>query len=417
MIENIKLSFQGIWSHKLRSFLTMLGIIIGIASIIAIVSTILGTNRQIEQNLIGSGDKTVRVQVYQGDYPMEFTFEGIPEGLSPISEDTLASLQTINHVEGVSLYTSRQDFDSVSHLGQTLQGGVVYGVDATYLETSGFVMKQGRGFTDHDFQAFQKVAVLDENAADTLFQGEKAVGSVIEIKGTPFVVVGVVTSLEHFEPVISTVEDYYMYQTSSAGSVYVPTTTWPMVYGYDEPEKVLMKVDETSSMTTVGKKAADLLNQSMMIQDDTVAYKAENLLEQAKQIQQLSQSTNRMLVWIAGISLLVGGIGVMNIMLVSVTERTNEIGLKKAIGAPKRVILLQFLTEAVVLTSLGGMIGVAVGLLLAKLVSTLNAIPVVYSVSASVLSVLFSMTIGIVFGLIPASKAANLDPIEALRHE
>ena len=143
----------------------------------------------------------------------------------------------------------------------------------------------------------------------------------------------------------------------------------------------------------------------------------QDLQEQAKQIQQLSQSTNMMLIWIAGISLLVGGIGVMNIMLVSVTERTSEIGLKKAIGAGKGAILGQFLTEAVVLTSLGGLVGVLVGVILSKVISMLNGTPTAISPAAAILAVLFSMAIGIIFGMLPSYKAANLNPIDALRHE
>lgn len=170
-------------------------------------------------------------------------------------------------------------------------------------------------------------------------------------------------------------------------------------------------------MTGAGQKTADLLNGRLSVADENIKYKSENLLEQAKQIQQLSQSTNMMLIWIAGISLLVGGIGVMNIMLVSVTERTNEIGLKKAIGARKKMILMQFLTESVVLTSLGGILGVIVGIILAQVISKINVIPIAISVPAAILSVSFSMLIGIVFGIIPSYKAANLDPIEALRHE
>ena len=131
----------------------------------------------------------------------------------------------------------------------------------------------------------------------------------------------------------------------------------------------------------------------------------------------LSQSTNMMLIWIAGISLLVGGIGVMNIMLVSVTERTSEIGLKKAIGAGKGAILGQFLTEAVVLTSLGGLVGVLVGVILSKVISMLNGTPTAISPAAAILAVLFSMAIGIIFGMLPSYKAANLNPIDALRHE
>ena len=146
-------------------------------------------------------------------------------------------------------------------------------------------------------------------------------------------------------------------------------------------------------------------------------YRSEDLLEQAKQLQDLSNSTNQMLVWIASISLLVGGIGVMNIMLVSVTERTREIGLKKAIGAKKSRILWQFLTEAAVLTSLGGLLGIGLGLVLAKFIASLNGTISVIRLPADIIEVAFSMVIGVVFGLLPSVKAANLNPIDALRYE
>lgn len=198
---------------------------------------------------------------------------------------------------------------------------------------------------------------------------------------------------------------------------YIPKITWPIIYRYDEPENVVVKVESTDDMTSVGKKTADILNATLSVQDDTIKYKSEDLLEQAKEIQELGESTNSMLIWIAGISLLVGGIGVMNIMLVSVTERTSEIGLKKAIGARKSVILGQFLTEAAVLTSLGGIIGVIVGIILAQVISKVSETPVAISIPAAVGAVVFSMLIGIVFGMLPSYKAANLNPIEALRHE
>ena len=166
---------------------------------------------------------------------------------------------------------------------------------------------------------------------------------------------------------------------------------------------------------TIEDTKKDLLN--MYLGDNNVQYKATDVLEQAKQLQELSAATNQQLIWIASISLLVGGIGVMNIMLVSVTERTSEIGLKKAIGARKSVILTQFLTEAAVLTSLGGVIGVLVGVGLAQVISRISQTPVAISVPAIVLSVIFSMIIGIVFGLLPSIKAANLNPIDALRYE
>ena len=197
----------------------------------------------------------------------------------------------------------------------------------------------------------------------------------------------------------------------------MPESVWPVIYRYDEPQNLILKTDSADNMAAAGKAAQDILNSSMASSDGSAEYKAQDLLEQAKQIQQLSQSTNMMLIWIAGISLLVGGIGVMNIMLVSVTERTSEIGLKKAIGAGKGAILGQFLTEAVVLTSIGGLVGVIVGVILSKVISALNGTPTSINPAAAVLAVLFSMAIGIIFGILPSHKAANLNPIDALRHE
>ena len=213
------------------------------------------------------------------------------------------------------------------------------------------------------------------------------------------------------------IRDSYTYAQDSAGSVYVPATTWPIIYQYDEPQNVVLRVESTDDMTSAGKAGADLLNGYLSVSDTTIQYKAKDLMEQAQQIQELSSSTNTMLIWIAGISLIVGGIGVMNIMLVSVTERTQEIGLKKAIGARKSRILGQFLTEAAVLTSLGGLIGVLVGIILAQVISYVTTTPVAISVPAAVGAVAFSMVIGIVFGVFPSYKAANLNPIDALRHE
>lgn len=417
MLENLRLSFQGIWSHKMRSFLTMLGIIIGIAAIIAIVSTIKGTNEQIEQNLIGAGDNNVTVQLYQGDYSMDFSYDSIPSGVPVITQEALDQIKDLDEVEDASLFLSRQDYDGAYYKNTSLSGGYIMGVDNDYFNTAGMIMKSGRCFTDKDYSEFAKVAILDEDSAEALFQGENPIGKTIEIKQQPYIVVGIATKSEQFEPVINSIDDYYTYSQDSSGKIYVPSVTWPIIYRYDEPQQVLIKAKSTNDMTNAGKKSADILNGYLATSDDTIKYKSEDLLEQAKQIQQLSQSTNTMLIWIAGISLLVGGIGVMNIMLVSVTERTSEIGLKKAIGARKSVILGQFLTEAAVLTSLGGLIGVLVGIILAEIISKLSTTPVAISAPAAVGGVVFSMIIGIIFGLLPSYKAANLDPIEALRHE
>ena len=403
MLENIRLSFRGIWSHKMRSFLTMLGIIIGIAAIIAIVSTIQGTNEQIEKNLIGSGSNNVKVTLQKDGYDMDLSYETAPAGVTEVSAATLDSIKELDHVKNAALYRTRQASNAVYYLNTALSGGNITCVDDGYFDTANA----------------RRVALIDESVESSLFSGESALGKTVEIQGYPFTVVGVVTEKDSYDLVINSMDDYYMYaHDDSQGNVFVPSGTWPVIFGYDEPQNLLLKADSTDTMATVGKAAEEILNSNLNVTDGSdVTYKAQDLQEQAKQIQQLSQSTNMMLIWIAGISLLVGGIGVMNIMLVSVTERTSEIGLKKAIGAGKGAILGQFLTEAVVLTSLGGLVGVLVGVILSKVISMLNGTPTAISPAAAILAVLFSMAIGIIFGMLPSYKAANLNPIDALRHE
>ena len=416
MFENIRLAFQGIWGHKMRSVLTMLGIIIGIAAIITIVSTIKGTNEQIKENLIGAGNNVVTVQLNQGGYQYDMTWSGIPAGVRTITEETRKDLEKLSGVEKVSLYCARNYSDLV-YYRNTEFNGEVYGIDENYLNVYGYQVKTGRGFTENDYRNFRKVVLVDTTAVTNLFGGENPVGASIEIQGDVFTVVGVVALSEEFVPTINSINDYWMYADTSSGSIYLPLSTWPTVYRFDEPQNVAIKVKNTDVMTSAGKDAADLLTERQILdpENSDFDYRSQDMLEQAQQLQSMSESTNAQLIWIASISLLVGGIGVMNIMLVSVTERTSEIGLKKAIGAKKRRILFQFLTEAAVLTSLGGIIGVASGIGLAQLISQMMQIPVAIDVGAIAISVVFSMLIGVIFGLLPAVKAANLNPIEALR--
>lgn len=416
MLENVRLAFQGIWGHKLRSVLTMLGIIIGIAAIITIVSTIKGTNEQIKQNLIGAGNNVVTVQLNQNGNPIDLSWDAPPACVRPITEETRQELETIAGVELVSLYHSRGYTESTYYRNSQFNGTLL-GVDPHYLRALGYQIRSGRGFTEKDFAEFRKVAILDANAVSTLFTGgESPIGKALEIQGDVFTIIGVAAISQEFTPTINSINDYHMYSDSSSGSIYIPDSVWPLAFRFDEPQSVAIKVENTDVMTTAGKSAADLLTQRQIVGEDTgYDYRSQDILEKAQNLQKMSQATNTQLVWIASISLLVGGIGVMNIMLVSVTERTAEIGLKKAIGAKKRRILLQFLTEASVLTSLGGVIGVLTGVGMAELISHMMQIPVAISIPAIAISVAFSTLIGVVFGLLPATQAANLNPIEALR--
>ena len=415
MIENIRLAFQGIFSHKLRSFLTMLGVIIGIASIIAIVSTIQGTNEQIMQNLIGAGNNAVTISLMQGDgeYYMD---AGVPAGITPVSEEQKEAIRKLSKAADATFYLTRSYVDGVSSANASLSSARALGIDSHYLSTCGYEVYEGRPFVESDYACFHKVLLLDETASGILFPDEDPIGKIVEVRSEPFTVVGLIRKADKFQPVIESYEDYMTYTQEEYGMLLMPDASWPIVFLYDEPENCSVRAVRTEDMSSVGRDAESIMNQSVNGSND-ISYHAEDLLEKAKNRQELSASTNNLLIWVASIALLVGGIGVMNIMLVSVTERTSEIGLKKAIGARKKTILLQFLTESAVLTSMGGVIGVVVGIILSQVISRMTETPVSISVPAIILSVAFSMLIGIIFGILPSIKAANLNPIDALRSE
>ena len=418
MGENFRFAIQGIWAHKMRSFLTMLGVIIGIASIIAIVSTIQGTNRQIMDNLVGAGNNCVSVSLWQGDdtYNMEM---GKPDGVYPVSEEVREKIMSLDHVEKASFFNYRQWVSSIRRGTKSLQGGRTIGADPSYLSTNGYVIYRGRGLVDRDYKEFRKVVLLDETAATALFAGEDPIGQVIDIQQEPFTVVGLFRKAESFQPVIETIQDYMTYYQTQNGAVIMPDACWPIIFDYDEPQNCVIRTTSTEDMSKAGTSAADIMNTLVQNPNDksAVSYRAEDVLETARRQQELNASTNSLLIWVASIALLVGGIGVMNIMLVSVTERTSEIGLKKALGAKKSNILLQFLTESAVLTSIGGILGVAAGIILSRVISRMSGAPVFISIPTIILGVAFSMLIGIIFGLLPSMQAANLNPIEALRRE
>ena len=417
MSEYLRSALDGIWAHKLRSMLTMLGIIIGIASIIAISSTIMGTNEQIKQNLIGAGNNTVTIKLYQGDYEMQLEYEQVPEGVPILDASILKEIREISEVEDAALFYKRNAWQAVYHGETGLSQGTILGVDENYMDVYGYQLRAGRSFVPEDFSGYRKVALIDKSASDTLFLGQNPIGQTVEIKGEPYIIVGEIAQSAAFTPVINTIDEYYTYMDSSGGKVLIPMGTWPVVYKYDEPVSLVVRANNTEAMTGAGKKAAAVLNGRFTKDTGEVKYASDDLLERAKQLQELSSATNRQLIWIASISLLVGGIGVMNIMLVSVTERTREIGLKKALGARRRVISLQFLTEAGVLTCIGGVLGVIVGVALAFIVSKISQVPIFISGYIIVAAVVFSFVVGLFFGAVPAIQASKLNPIEALRHE
>ena len=321
-------------------------------------------------------------------------------------------------METAALYYTRNEYDAVFNGSQSLSNGTIMGVDSDYLDVYGYQITKGRGFSEKDFSENRKVALLDKTSASNLFPDGNVIGKTIEMKGEPFTVIGLIARKAASQPVINSMDDYYRYMSNDgSGMVCVPDTVWPTLYQYDEPQNVVVRATSTDDMTKAGEDAAEVLNSYLSVSDDSIKYKGENLLEQATQIQEISNSTNQQLIWIASISLLVGGIGVMNIMLVSVTERTREIGLRMSVGARGVDILSQFLIEAILISITGGLIGVIIGCGASFMIKTIAHWPVFIQPWSVLLSFLVCTVTGVFFGWYPAKKAADLDPIDALRYE
>ncbi|MCF0145310.1 MAG: ABC transporter permease, partial [Eubacterium sp.] len=261
MSENLRSAFQGIWAHKMRSFLTMLGVIIGIAAIIGIVSTIQGTNEQIEKSLIGSGNNNIPISLYSGSQTVDFTWEH-PDGVKPFSDKQKEEIRALDGAADATFFNSRNYVD-IYHGSQFSESTTVRGVDKHYIQTVGYNLYGGRPFTEEDYTEIRKVAILDEAAVNSLFTDEEPVGSVIEINGEPFTVVGLIKKNEGKKSYSSLME-YTQYEVDSQfATVLIPQACWPTLYAYDEPENCIVRAKSIDDMSTVGAKAEEILNRSI----------------------------------------------------------------------------------------------------------------------------------------------------------
>ncbi len=380
-------------AHKMRSILTMLGIIIGVAAVIVVVAIGQGGEAMLKSQIAGDGN-TIEV-FYQ---PSEEEMQQGKWEENPFTQEDIRQLEGIEKVSNV--VASSSEF-STARLREEEAETSITGINEAYLDVNQLKVEKGRSFTSADFLGGRRVAIVSAAMQEELFEGKSPIGEIIRIGVQPVEVIGVLekpTGLFAFGSV----------------ETYIPWTAMRNMLGTSNYSQVTLQVENADDIQPIGERATTVLNQ---LHDTDDSYQVINMEEIAQGIGQVTTIMTTIIGSIAGISLLVGGIGVMNIMLVSVTERTREIGIRKSLGATRQQILLQFLVESIILTLIGGIIGIILGAGTAYLVSFFADWPSLISWQVVLGAVLFSMLIGIAFGLLPANKASRLDPIDSLRYE
>ena len=388
--QSFMLAAKSLASSKMRSFLTMLGIIIGIAAVIALVSLMNGMSNEIVSSFEDMGMNNMTVTITPRGGNRTITSDDM-QNFCDENSDVIAGMTPTVSVMSATVKKGSENITATS----------VTGVSEMYDDINGKKLEEGNFLTYLDVENDVRNCVIGTYVRNELFGSQSPIGQTLKINGNTFTVIGVLEESADSE------------ESSSDDAILIPYTVASKIAFTRVTSYTISAVDNDHVESA---KAA--LNRYLYGElGDTDLYNIITLQEAADTVNKLLGKMSAILVGIAGISLLVGGIGIMNIMLVSVTERTREIGLKKAIGAKKSRILWQFLTEAAVLTSLGGIVGVGAGIGLAEIISRVTSAPVAISVPSIIIAVVFSMVIGIIFGLLPSFKAANLNPIDALRHE
>ena len=399
----VKVAFRALRRNKLRTALTMLGIIIGVGAVIAMVGIGNGAKAQVQARIAALGQNVI--MIFAGSINRGGVFTGFGGAGTLTVEDALAIGR---EVPGVAAVSPEVRSGAQIMAGNNNWSTSVMGEGVDYLAIRQWDIADGAMFTDADVRAAAKVCVLGKTTADKLFPDDDPVGKTIRIKNVPVKVLGVLKA-----------KGVSMMGSDQDDTVIVPYTTGMKRFaGVTMLRSINVQAASAEQMAEVQSGIAELLRQRHRIQpgrDDD--FMLRNQQEIAEAMNATTEVMTALLAAIASVSLLVGGIGIMNIMLVSVTERTREIGIRMAVGARGRDILLQFLIEAVALSSTGGVLGILIGVGGARLITMIKQWPTLVSPQSIIIAFAFSAAVGVFFGFYPARKASQLDPIDALRYE
>ncbi|WP_423231315.1 ABC transporter permease [Bacillus thuringiensis] len=380
LLDSIKIALSSILAHKLRSGLTMLGIIIGVGSIITVVAIGQGGEASLKSQFVGTGSNMISVN-YSTDINDSFDMKS--EEKPKLTEEDIFEIRKIPEILHVIKMNSSMETLDINDKKDLVN---VKGLEEEYFVANKVKLLKGRSLNDVDIEQGNNVIMISSGVEKKIFKSENPIGKIMELKGQPMQIIGVYKAEEGFMEI-------------GDSEALIPLSLWPTLYGTEEINSISVQAKNVDNLDDAGKKTANVLNSRKPI-EFTGKYEVMNLKEIQESISQMTNIMTMIIGGIASISLIVGGIGVMNIMLVSVTERTREIGIRKALGATRGKILLQFLIEAVMLTLLGGLVGIGLGYSGAYIVSSIAKWPPLVSWNVVVGGVLFSMVLGIIFGLI-----------------